>query len=212
MSVGTWLLSVYGPAAGLAAVAEFARPAANARRTVRFVGSLGRPAGILAASVAPMIATYTAVLLTDTATPAWSSARKELPFVFAGSAASAAGGLAMVLVSTAQAAPARSFALAGVVGELAAEHAMKTSMSIAAETLGDGVAGRWHRLANRATALGAVLAISGRRSRYVSAAGGLALVCGSAATRFAIFEAGQASARDPKYTVIPQRKRRNSSA
>ena len=36
---------------------------------------------------------------------------------------------------------------------------------------------------------------------------GAALMAGSACTRFGIFEAGQASARDPKYTVVPQRER-----
>jgi hypothetical protein len=33
------------------------------------------------------------------------------------------------------------------------------------------------------------------------------LLAGSACTRFGIFEAGQASARDPRYTVVPQRAR-----
>jgi hypothetical protein len=36
---------------------------------------------------------------------------------------------------------------------------------------------------------------------------GTALLAGSAFTRFGIFEAGQQSARDPKYTVVPQRER-----
>ena len=36
---------------------------------------------------------------------------------------------------------------------------------------------------------------------------GAALLAGSACTRFGVFEAGQASARDPKYTVVPQRER-----
>ena len=36
---------------------------------------------------------------------------------------------------------------------------------------------------------------------------GAALMAGSACTRFGIFEAGQESARDPKYTVVPQRER-----
>jgi hypothetical protein len=33
------------------------------------------------------------------------------------------------------------------------------------------------------------------------------LLAGSALTRFGIFEAGRASTRDPKYTVVPQRER-----
>jgi hypothetical protein len=35
----------------------------------------------------------------------------------------------------------------------------------------------------------------------------MALLAGSAATRFGIFHAGQQSAADPRYTVIPQRNR-----
>jgi hypothetical protein len=38
------------------------------------------------------------------------------------------------------------------------------------------------------------------------------LLAGSAATRFGIFEAGMASARDPRYTVEPQRDRVASAA
>jgi hypothetical protein len=36
---------------------------------------------------------------------------------------------------------------------------------------------------------------------------GAALMAGSMCTRFGVFEAGQESARDPKYTVVPQRER-----
>jgi hypothetical protein len=38
---------------------------------------------------------------------------------------------------------------------------------------------------------------------------GAALVAASAATRWGIYHAGMASARDPKYTVVPQRQRLN---
>ena len=38
-------------------------------------------------------------------------------------------------------------------------------------------------------------------------ASGAALLAGSACTRFGVFEAGQESAKDPKYTVVPQRER-----
>jgi hypothetical protein len=57
------------------------------------------------------------------------------------------------------------------------------------------------------TAAGAAAAVFARRSRTAAAASGLALLAGSACTRFGIFEAGQASARDPKYTITPQRDR-----
>jgi hypothetical protein len=35
----------------------------------------------------------------------------------------------------------------------------------------------------------------------------VALLAGSACLRFGVFDAGQASARDPRYTVVPQRER-----
>jgi len=38
-------------------------------------------------------------------------------------------------------------------------------------------------------------------------AAGAALLAGSVCTRFGIFHAGQQSAQDPRYTVVPQRER-----
>jgi len=52
-----------------------------------------------------------------------------------------------------------------------------------------------------------VTAVVGRRSRIVfSPAAGMALLAGLG-PRFGIFDAGQESGRDPKYTVVPQRER-----
>ena len=98
MSVGTWILSLYGPFAGVAAAAELAGmlPRPPARGPLRCWSAAGRPAGLVAAVTAPPVATYTAVLLADTATPSWHAAYRELPFVFAGSAAAASGGLGML--------------------------------------------------------------------------------------------------------------------
>jgi formate-dependent nitrite reductase membrane component NrfD len=219
MSVGTWILSVYGPLAGLAGAAEIAQALPpKLGWAQRFVGRLGRPAGIGAAVVAPVVASYTAVLLADTATPAWHEAYHELPFVFAGSAAAASGGLGMIAVPVNEAGPARRMALAGAVGELAAERRMDESMGLAAEALQTGTPGRLMRAGKAMTVLGIAAAAavelllsppraSSRWARAASAAGGAALVAGSICTRFAIFGAGQESARDPKYTIVPQRER-----
>jgi anaerobic selenocysteine-containing dehydrogenase len=54
-------------------------------------------------------------------------------------------------------------------------------------------------------AAGAVL-LAGR-GRWPAALSGGALLAASACTRFGVFEAGVSSARDPKYTVVPQRER-----
>ena len=40
-----------------------------------------------AALVGPAMATYTAALICDTAVPAWHEAHREMPYLFAGSAA-----------------------------------------------------------------------------------------------------------------------------
>jgi hypothetical protein len=58
---------------------------------------LGRLAGLGAAAFGPPLATYTGALLANTAVPAWHEAHRELPFLFAGSGASAAGGMALLL-------------------------------------------------------------------------------------------------------------------
>jgi hypothetical protein len=63
------------------------------------------------------------------------------------------------------------------------------------------------KLSQALTAAGAVGSLFAGRSRAAAAVSGAALMAGSACTRFGIFEAGQESARDPKYTVVPQRER-----
>jgi hypothetical protein len=212
MSVGTWILTIYGPLAGVAGAAEALRPVARSlpaplRQIVDAIQACARPAGFAAALIAPAVASYTAVLLADTATPSWNEARRELPFVFVGSAAAASGGLGMVLTPIDEAGPARRLALGGATLELAAEHRMESSLGIVAETLREGEAGRLMRLSKALTAFGALGSLLAGRSRRAAVVSGAALVAGSAGTRFGVFAAGQASARDPKYTVVPQRDR-----
>jgi formate-dependent nitrite reductase membrane component NrfD len=197
MSVGTWLLTAYGPFVGLAAVAEF----------VPFLRRFGRPAGLVAAALAPGVASYTAVLLADTATPAWHEAHRELPFVFVGSAAAAAGGLGLMVAPLSETGAARRFALGGAALELAMSHQMETSMGLAAEALHEGRPGQLIKASKALTAGGIALGLAARRSRWCAVVSGSMLLAGSAATRFGIFEAGQASARDPRFTVVPQRAR-----
>ena len=214
MSVGTWVLTVYGPMAALAGAAEV-RPLLPRflREGVvgRLLGLAATPAGVVAAVVAPAVASYTAVLLSDTATPSWHEAKRELPFVFVGSAAAAAGGLGMIGAPVHEAGPARRLAIGGALLELAAEHKMEGSMGITAEPLHAGTPGQLMRASKALTAFGALTAaLLGGRSRTAAAVAGGALLAGSACTRFGVFEAGQESARDPKYTVVPQRERLNA--
>ncbi|MEV4617491.1 NrfD/PsrC family molybdoenzyme membrane anchor subunit [Asanoa sp. NPDC049573] len=210
MSVGTWVFSAFGAAAGVAAVAE-AAPWLPRDGVVglaaRALPAAGRAGGLAAAAAAPALATYTAVLLSDTATPAWHEAYPRLPFVFAGSALASGGAAGLIGAPIAQAGPARTLAVAGAALELTATHGVEHRMGLLSEPFRQGRAGRLLRAARLLTAAGAAGALFGGRNRVVSALSGAALLAGSVATRYGVFEAGKASAEDPKYTVLPQRER-----
>ena len=78
---------------------------------------------------------------------------------------------------------------------------------IAAEPLHQGKAGSMLKWSERLAVAGGLGALLGGRNRMVAAASGLALLAASALTRFGVFEAGLSSARDPRYTIEPQRNR-----
>jgi formate-dependent nitrite reductase membrane component NrfD len=211
MSVGTWVLTAYGPFAALAAAAEMRGLLPRRLREGllgKAIGVGARPAGLTAAAIAPAVASYTAVLLSNTATPTWHDAHRHLPFVFVGSAAAASGGLGMLATPVHEAGPARRLAIGGALLELAVERRMEQAMGLTAEPLHEGHAGRLMQTSTALTVGGALgAALLGRRSRAAAVASGAALLAGSACLRFGVFEAGQESARDPKYTVVPQRER-----
>ena len=207
MSMGTWILAAFGAAAGASAAAEAVPllphhgPLGLARRVLP---PLGAAAGYGAAALAPALATYTAVLLADTAAPSWHAAYPELPFVFAGSALASGAGVGLL---TAPAPPPRRLAVLGAALELYGAHRIETTKGLLSEPYTTGRAGRLLRAGRSLTAAGVAGALLGKRSRVVSALSGLSLLTASALTRFGIFEGGVASAKDPKYTVVPQRER-----
>lgn len=197
MSIGSWILVAYSPGAFGAAGSEL----------LGVVPRLGVVAEAWAALVAPALATYTAVLVSDTAVPVWHDEGKHLPFVFAGSAAAAAGGLASMLVEPAFARPARQLAVLGAGLELGASRLSRHHIGEIGEVYEQGLAGTLEKAATSLSAGGAaLLGLLGRR-RAAAVVGGAMLFAGSLAKRFAVYEAGKQSAADPKYTVKPQRER-----
>ncbi|GGM16959.1 polysulfide reductase [Streptomyces fumigatiscleroticus] len=198
MNLGSWLLAAYAPLTSVAAATDVTGRLPRA----------GTAATAGAAVLAPAVATYTAVLLSDTAVPSWHEAYRQLPFVFAGSAATAGAGLALAAADPAETRPARRLAALGAVLELGCAQLMKRRIGLAAEPFEQGRPHRLMRIAELLTTGGALLAWrSGGRNRAVPAVAGAALLTGSAALRFAVFHAGVASAEDPRYTVLPQRER-----
>jgi formate-dependent nitrite reductase membrane component NrfD len=214
MSVGTWILSGYAAFAGLTTASEVARLVRLPRRGVagavtRLLERVDAPAAVGQALLAPPLAAYTAVLLSDTATPLWFESRQQLPFVFVGSAAMASGGVQLVLTPRAQTGPARRFALLGVATDLVAMRRLERHLAQLEldEPLRTGPAGSKLALARVLTVAGGLGTVFARRSRLVATASGAALATASALTRFGIVEAGIESARDPRYTVGPQKAR-----
>jgi formate-dependent nitrite reductase membrane component NrfD len=211
MSLGSWILSAFSAGAGVAAAAEVDRmtgerlPLGPLRGVLRAVEG---PAGFEAAAFAPLLAVYTAVLLGDTSTPTWNGAHEELPFVFVSSASLASAGLAMVTTPAAETAAARRLAVLGVMGDVLATRIMHRRMDpVAAEPLHQGRAGTMMRLSEALAVAGGVGTLLAGRRRGVAVAAGLALVAASALTRFGVFEAGIRSAKDPRYTIEPQKRR-----
>ena len=197
MNVGTWIVSASGLASGTAAALELLDRLPGAKVA----------AEVAAGALGPFLATYTAALLADTSIPVWHEARRELPFVFAGSSAASAGAACAVLASPSAARPARRLALTGAAIEMAASAIMRRRLGFLAEPYRRPPT---QRLANATTALTGAgvlgMLLAGRRRTGALPSGAL-LLAGSLAQRLAIFRAGFASAKDPRYAIVSQRQR-----
>ena len=137
-------------------------------------------------------------------------ARDELPFVFGASACASAGAIAAIFTPTESAGPARRAAVLGSPLELGIVAAMERKLGFVGEVYNAGRSRNdTPKLSKGLVAAGAgLLALGGRRSRAAAAAGGALVLAGEVALRWSIFKAGFQSARDPKYTVVPQKARK----
>lgn len=211
MSVGSWILAGFGAFTGVAAFSEVMKevlPNQGRDLPLGWFWPYGdRLASIGAGFFSAPLAAYTAVLLSDTATPTWHAAYRELPFVFVGSALAAAGGAAMATTSPEQSAPARRMAIGGTILESGAMAVLERTIGVPGETMHRGRAGAQLKAAKALMVSGATLTLVGGRWRPAAVVAGFALAAGSALTRFGIVEAGMESAKDPRYTVIPQNQR-----
>jgi formate-dependent nitrite reductase membrane component NrfD len=198
MSVGSWILAYSSAASSVSAFL-------NTIGRLRHIADLTRTAS--AVSGAPL-AVYTATLISDTAIPVWHEARRELPFLFGSSAAASAGAAAAIAVRPEEAGPARRLAVGGVLVENAVFKLMERRLGMVGEPYSQDEAGRYKKIAIACTLGGAALiAAAGHRSRVAAVAGGAAVLAGEVAVRWSVFKAGFQSARDPKYTIGPQRER-----
>jgi formate-dependent nitrite reductase membrane component NrfD len=198
MSVGSWVLAVSGGASSTAAALELTGKLERLKRAAEAVSFLA----------GPPLTTYTGTLLADTAIPVWHEARRELPWLFGASASASAGAVTAMFLPPEDAGPARRLAIAGVAGELAWMEVMQRRLGFAGEVYTQGTAGRLARLSKALTGAGAgLLAWRGGRNRAAAVTGSALVLGGELALRWSVFRAGFQSARDPRYTVVPQRER-----
>ncbi|WP_432558482.1 NrfD/PsrC family molybdoenzyme membrane anchor subunit [Granulicoccus sp. GXG6511] len=214
MSVGSWILAGFGAFAGVGVAIEAVRKwlpqdGGIGHHLVEFIDGV---AAAGSAFFAPPLAAYTGVLLSDTALPTWHEAYRELPFIFVSSGIAAGSGLAMITTPASETAPARTLAVIGAAAELAAGEMMTKRLGELAEPYHEEPAKTLHKASKVLTVAGGVGAALLGRTRLGAVLSGAALMAGSVATRFAVFEAGMKSADDPKYTVKPQRARAAKAA
>lgn len=196
MNVGSWLLAGLGGILGVSTLAE-----------ILDVGPLSTATEILALPLGPLVASYTSVLISNTATPVWHEAYRELPFVFVSSAIGGAGAIGVLFAPAEQSGAAHRAMVMGDVGKLASVKIMKRNLGkTLSEPYETGKAGTLDHAAT-ALAIAAVgLGVLGRRSRAASCAAAVLSIASGVLERFTVFQAGKQSAQDPKYVIEQQRR------
>ncbi len=190
MSVGSWLLAAYSPFAVGAAATDLLGVAPRVRRASTVVAGL----------IGPGIATYTGVLVADTATPVWHEARRELPMLFAASAAASAGAVTTVFASISgrPESSAVRIGAAAAIAEVAMSTVMRKRLGDLDTYRSDSRARALDRASRTLSIAGAIVLTVGRRQRLTSVLGATAVAAGSVCERLAVLRAGTASANDPR--------------
>jgi formate-dependent nitrite reductase membrane component NrfD len=196
MNMGTWILTGFGGAT----TASLLPRSFGALESAAFGGM-----GLFGLALTG----YTGVLVSNTAVPVWQRGRRSLPPMFmASGAAGAAALLHMLPMSEEEHRVVKRFGNLGKAAELAATFAYEAELGLpkVREPLRAGVSGALWNGARICTAASLMLSLFGsRRSRTVRIMSGILGTAGSLALRFAVHEAGKASARDPRSTFHSQR-------
>lgn len=212
MSMGSWVLAATATLGSVGLLATLLRDRVVDEPYSRLLDSAGDATFYGAGALGMPLAGYTAVLVTNTAVPAWQAARRTLPPMFMASAvAGAASALEMGRMNAKEARVVRVFGVLGALADLLLGEAVEREagqVERVARPYHEGLSGDLWKLSKVATLTSLVLRSlpgGGRRRRLVS---GLIGTIGSASLRFAVFHAGSASARDPRATFHGQRSAR----
>jgi formate-dependent nitrite reductase membrane component NrfD len=200
MNLGSWILTILAPlAAGSAVLSD----------GDGLLGAAGDFAGASAGLAGLPLAGYTAVLISNTAVPVWQATRRSTPSLFMASAVVGATSLLQLMkLSGEEQRIVRRFAVAGAVAELASSVAMEREagkVEQVARPLHEGRSGMLLRAAKALTAASLLLTVLPGSSRMKRVAAGLLGTAGAISVKFGVFEAGKASAKDPRATFHQQR-------
>lgn len=208
MSIGSWTLAASGAASGAAAMLG----GIPQRRLGKFAGKIRNGADSAATASALLglpLASYTAVLLSDTAVPLWQAIRSTLPPLFVSSAAaSSAALLKLPRPDESSAAVVRNFGMLGAAAEIVSAFGVERQADRVVRVgrpLREGIPGYLWKGSKVLSAASLVCALTERSSRSRQLASSVFGIAGGLALRFAIFHAGKHSARDPRAAFEQQR-------
>jgi formate-dependent nitrite reductase membrane component NrfD len=200
MNMGAWILSGAAPTAITAGL--FLR-----RRG--FWRLIGESSGFASGLFGMGLATYTGVLVGNSAIPIWQSSRRILPFLFGASAMASAGSLFDLFSGDPRERRITyTFGTVGRIAELTAAVAMEKHAARipgVERPLHSGPSGFLWRAATILTAASLITSLLPRSSRKKRVIAGVLGTAGSLALRYAVHTAGTASARDPRATFHSQR-------
>jgi hypothetical protein len=192
MNMGAWILAGTVPSA-------FAAEMLSGRRGLR--GALGRVAGFASGLFGMGLATYTGVLVSNSAIPVWSESRTLLPILFGASGVASAAAAFDLLDAGHEVRSVPVFGLLGRVGELSLAQLLERRLLDVPRVslpLHEGRSGFLWKAATVLTAGSLVvnlLPIPKRRKRVFA---GVLASLGSVCLRFGIHEAGAPSAKDSR--------------
>ena len=193
MNMGAWILCAASPAAISASFL--------AKR-----GWIGEVSGLISGLCGLGLATYTGVLVGNSAIPIWQESRRLLPVLFGASAMASAGSLFDLFQEDREARRITyTFGAVGRVSELAAAIAIEKRLARApaiVRPLKSGSSALLWKTAAALTAGSLIAALLPHRSRKKRIAAGVLGTLGSLTMRYAIHQAGVISARDPRAALL----------
>ena len=200
MNVGAWILTVSGGTAAGALVL---------RRQRGWMRRAGTVFGYVAGVFGLALATYTGVLVANSAVPLWQQSRAVLPALFGASALTSAGSLFHVLAESRQdRRVTRLIGITGSLAELSAAVVMERKLAgvpRVVRPLRRGFGGFLWKSASILTATGLAISLLRNQDRKTRLVSGLAGAAGSLVMRFAVQHAGVMSARDARASFHQQR-------